>query len=91
MHVLCVKLFILFSTSLPLIGTKLGNIMGIEKKKDEDEEKFDADTDTADYKKVRIECKNPLKSLNFRSYKFISGLTNLFPCSFAQNNLFSPF
>lgn len=25
--------------------------MGIEKKKDEDEEKFDADTDTADYKK----------------------------------------
>lgn len=26
--------------------------MGIEKKKDEDEEKFDADTDTADYKKV---------------------------------------
>lgn len=35
-------------------GTKLGNIMGIEKKKDEDEEKFDADTDTADYKKVLV-------------------------------------
>jgi pre-mRNA-splicing factor ATP-dependent RNA helicase DHX38/PRP16 len=32
-------------------GTKLGNIMGIEKKKDEEDDKFNADTDTADYKK----------------------------------------
>ena len=32
-------------------GTKLGNIMGIEKKKDEEDEKFDAENDTADYKK----------------------------------------
>lgn len=32
-------------------GTKLGNIMGIEKKKDDEDGKFDADTDTADYKK----------------------------------------
>lgn len=32
-------------------GTKLGNIMGIEKKKDEEDAKFDADNDVADYKK----------------------------------------
>lgn len=32
-------------------GTKLGNIIGIEKKKDDEDGKFDADTDTADYKK----------------------------------------
>lgn len=32
-------------------GTKLGNIMGIEKTKDEEDAKFDADTDIADYKK----------------------------------------
>ncbi|CAO1411037.1 unnamed protein product [Diamesa hyperborea] len=32
-------------------GTKMGNIMGVEKKKDEDDAKFDADTDTADYRK----------------------------------------
>lgn len=32
-------------------GTKIGNIMGVEKKKDDDDAKFDADTDTADYKK----------------------------------------
>lgn len=32
-------------------GTKLGNIMGIEKKKDEEDGKYDADTDTADYRK----------------------------------------
>lgn len=32
-------------------GTKLGNIMGIEKKKDDEDGKFDAETDTADYKK----------------------------------------
>lgn len=34
-----------------LSGTKLGNIIGIEKKKDEEDGKFDADTDTADYRK----------------------------------------
>lgn len=32
-------------------GTKLGNIMGVEKEKDEDDAKFDEKTDTADYKK----------------------------------------
>lgn len=32
-------------------GTKLGNIMGIEKTKDEEDAKFDADNDVADYKK----------------------------------------
>lgn len=32
-------------------GTKIGNIMGIEKKKDEEDEKFDNETDTADYRK----------------------------------------
>lgn len=32
-------------------GTKLGNIMGIEKKKDEEDAKFDAENDVADYKK----------------------------------------
>lgn len=32
-------------------GTKIGNIMGIEKKKDEEDEKFNADTDEADYRK----------------------------------------
>lgn len=32
-------------------GTKLGNIMGIEKKKDDEDGNFDGDTDTADYKK----------------------------------------
>lgn len=32
-------------------GTKLGNIMGIEKKKDEEDGKFDAENDVADYKK----------------------------------------
>lgn len=32
-------------------GTKLGNIMGIEKKKDEEDSKFDQETDTADYRK----------------------------------------
>ena len=32
-------------------GTKMGNIMGVEKKKDEDDAKFDADTDTADYRR----------------------------------------
>lgn len=32
-------------------GTKLGNIMGVEKKKDDDDAKYDADTDTADYRK----------------------------------------
>lgn len=34
-----------------LSGTKLGNIMGVEKKKDDEDGKFDADTDTADYRK----------------------------------------
>ncbi|XP_036342248.1 pre-mRNA-splicing factor ATP-dependent RNA helicase PRP16-like [Rhagoletis pomonella] len=34
-----------------LSGTKLGNIMGIEKKIDEEDAKFDKDTDTADYRK----------------------------------------
>ena len=34
-----------------LSGTKLGNIIGVEKKKDDEDGKFDADTDTADYKK----------------------------------------
>lgn len=32
-------------------GTKLGNIMGVEKTRDEEDEKFDADRDEADYKK----------------------------------------
>ncbi|XP_053948845.1 pre-mRNA-splicing factor ATP-dependent RNA helicase PRP16-like [Anastrepha ludens] len=32
-------------------GTKLGNIMGIEKKADEEDAKFDKDTDTADYRR----------------------------------------
>ncbi|KNC23761.1 hypothetical protein FF38_13822, partial [Lucilia cuprina] len=32
-------------------GTKLGNIMGIEKKADEEDAKFDKDSDTADYRK----------------------------------------
>lgn len=32
-------------------GTKLGNIMGIEKKKDEEDAKYDAENDTTDYKK----------------------------------------
>jgi pre-mRNA-splicing factor ATP-dependent RNA helicase DHX38/PRP16 len=32
-------------------GTKLGNIMGVEKKKDDEDSKYDADTDTADYRK----------------------------------------
>lgn len=34
-----------------LSGTKLGNIMGIEKKKDDEDSKFDQDSDTADYRK----------------------------------------
>ena len=32
-------------------GTKLGNIMGVEKKKDEDDAQYDAETDSTDYKK----------------------------------------
>lgn len=32
-------------------GTKIGNIMGVKKKADDEDGKFDADTDTADYKK----------------------------------------
>ncbi|XP_055615824.1 pre-mRNA-splicing factor ATP-dependent RNA helicase PRP16 isoform X2 [Toxorhynchites rutilus septentrionalis] len=32
-------------------GTKLGNIMGVAKKQDDDDAKFDAETDTADYRK----------------------------------------
>lgn len=32
-------------------GTKLGNIMGVEKQRDEDDEKFNAETGEADYKK----------------------------------------
>lgn len=32
-------------------GTKLGNIMGIEKKKDEDDARYDAETDSTDYRK----------------------------------------
>lgn len=32
-------------------GTKIGNIMGVEKKKDEDDAKYDEETDTTDYKK----------------------------------------
>jgi pre-mRNA-splicing factor ATP-dependent RNA helicase DHX38/PRP16 len=32
-------------------GTKLGNIMGIEKKKDDEDAKYDAENDTTDYKK----------------------------------------
>ncbi|KAH8406434.1 hypothetical protein KR222_001427 [Zaprionus bogoriensis] len=32
-------------------GTKLGNIMGVQRAQDEDEEKFDRDNDTADYRK----------------------------------------
>lgn len=32
-------------------GTKMGNIMGIEKKKDDDDNKFNADTDETDYRK----------------------------------------
>lgn len=31
-------------------GTKLGNIMGVEKQKDEEDEKFDAENDSADYR-----------------------------------------
>lgn len=34
-----------------LSGTKLGNIMGIEKKVDEEDKKFNKNTDTADYRK----------------------------------------
>lgn len=34
-----------------LSGTKLGNIMGVEKRRDEEDEKFNADTDEADYRK----------------------------------------
>lgn len=34
-----------------LSGTKLGNIMGIEKKADEEDNKFNTRTDTADYRK----------------------------------------
>lgn len=33
-----------------LSGTKLGNIMGVEKKQDEEDDKFDAETDKADYR-----------------------------------------
>lgn len=32
-------------------GTKIGNIMGVEKKADEEDEKFDQESDTADYRK----------------------------------------
>ncbi|KAG5684933.1 hypothetical protein PVAND_014141 [Polypedilum vanderplanki] len=32
-------------------GTKLGNIMGVEKKKDEEDAQYDAETDSTDYKK----------------------------------------
>lgn len=32
-------------------GTKIGNIMGVKKIKDEDDDKFDEETDTADYRK----------------------------------------
>ncbi|KAG4078101.1 hypothetical protein HA402_002152 [Bradysia odoriphaga] len=32
-------------------GTKLGNIMGVEKTRDDEDEKFDAERDEADYKK----------------------------------------
>lgn len=32
-------------------GTKIGNIMGIEKKRDDEDEKFDADKDEADYRR----------------------------------------
>lgn len=32
-------------------GTKLGNIMGVEKKKDEDDAQYNAETDSTDYKK----------------------------------------
>ncbi|CAD7090916.1 unnamed protein product [Hermetia illucens] len=32
-------------------GTKIGNIMGIEKKKDEEDAKYDEETDTTDYRK----------------------------------------
>uniref|UniRef100_A0A1L8DH54 RNA helicase n=1 Tax=Nyssomyia neivai TaxID=330878 RepID=A0A1L8DH54_9DIPT len=32
-------------------GTKIGNIMGIQKRGDEEDEKFNEETDTADYKK----------------------------------------
>lgn len=32
-------------------GTKMGNIMGVEKKADEEDEKFDKESDTADYRK----------------------------------------
>lgn len=32
-------------------GTKLGNIMGVEKKKDEDDARYDAENDSTDYKK----------------------------------------
>uniref|UniRef100_A0A1A9VNH9 RNA helicase n=1 Tax=Glossina austeni TaxID=7395 RepID=A0A1A9VNH9_GLOAU len=34
-----------------LSGTKLGNIMGIEKKADEEDSKFDKETDTTDYRR----------------------------------------
>lgn len=34
-----------------LSGTKMGNIMGVEKVRDDAEDKFNADTDEADYKK----------------------------------------
>lgn len=32
-------------------GTKIGNIMGVEKQRDEDDDKFNADTDETDYRK----------------------------------------
>lgn len=48
-------------------GTKIGNIMGIQKRADEEDEKFNEDTDTADYKKDQKFAEHMMETDNKKS------------------------
>lgn len=73
-------------------GTKLGNIMGIEKKKDDEDSKFDADTDTADYKKdqkfaAHMENQDQTGSSDFARRKTISQQRQFLPVFAVRQDL----
>ncbi|GAB0086524.1 pre-mRNA-splicing factor ATP-dependent RNA helicase PRP16 [Sergentomyia squamirostris] len=65
-------------------GTKIGNIMGVQKKTDDEDEKFNEETDTADYRKDQkfaehmIQADNEKKS-DFARKKTIQEQRNYLP------------
>lgn len=72
-------------------GTKLGNIMGIEKKKDEEDAKYDAENDTTDYKKdqkfAQHMMKNEEASSDFAKRKTMSQQRQFLPVYAVRQDL----